>query len=439
MIQDKVLDIPYDVRDYFFPLHTRDQRWGICVAHRRAGKTVAAINDIVSNAVYNERERSRYAYIAPFYSQAKQIAWDYLKQYTVNIADKVRESSLSVDLFNGNRITLYGADNPDAFRGVYFDGVVIDEYGDCKPNLWTEVLRPALADRGGWGLFIGTPNGLNHFFDLWNFALAHPESWYVLSLPYNDTNILAVDEIEEMRGLMTSDEFAQEMECSFQAPTRGSFYGEALQTADIGEYPLIRELPANYVFDIGYTDTTAIWRYQSTEDKIRFSLTYEQEARSVEFFATWLHAQRESGIMTGEVWLPHDAKAKSFQTGRSTIEQFLSYGVRPRIVPKLDLLDGIQAARQMLPVMQFDEAGCRDGILALRAYRRKFNQETQQYINRPLHDWSSNYADSFRYAALIAKLKEKKKLAVDLTAPRQLNYGFSMNDLWKLAPTKEHW
>lgn len=122
------------------PLHTRKQRWAVVVAHRRAGKTVATLNDLVSMALYTEKERARYAYIAPFYSQAKQIAWDYLVHYTASVAVKVSISSLSIDLFNGARITLYGADNPDALRGVYFDGVVIDEYGDCKPSLWTEII-----------------------------------------------------------------------------------------------------------------------------------------------------------------------------------------------------------------------------------------------------------------------------------------------------------
>ncbi len=431
--------VAYDPRSIFMPFHTRTQRWAVVVAHRRCGKTVATINDIVSHALYSEKVRARFGYIAPYYSQAKQIAWDYLVEYTKEIATKVSISSLSVDLFNGARITLYGADNPDAFRGLYFDGVVIDEYGDCRPNLWTEIIRPALADRRGWATFIGTPNGLNHFYDIWQFALAHPDRWYTEALPQSKTNILDADEVEEMRSMMEEDEFDQEIECSFMAATRGAYYSRELKRTLIGSFPVDPSRPCHYVFDLGYTDSTAIWRWQEHPDAIELSLAYEQDSRPIQYYIDWLHSQRTAGITPGEVWLPHDALAKTLQTGRSIVEQFISGGIRPKIVAKLDLLDGIQAARQIFPKLAFDKEGCKDGLLALHSYRRTWNADRNEYSAKPLHDWSSNFADSFRYFALVAKLEDPSKTALipakDFARPL---YGFTLDEAWKCGPSENN-
>ena len=145
-----VITSTYRPRPEAIPFHARSQRFSVMVWHRRAGKTVACINDVVDKAIQNHLPFPQYAYIAPFYSQAKSIAWVYLKFYAGELVDKVMESELSVVLKNGAKIRLYGADNPDSLRGNYFDGVIIDEYGDITPRLFGEVIAPTLADRKGW-------------------------------------------------------------------------------------------------------------------------------------------------------------------------------------------------------------------------------------------------------------------------------------------------
>jgi len=136
----------------------------VIVAHRRWGKTYWAINTLIHAALTAKRQDSRYAYIAPFYKQAKQVAWDYFKQFT-HMLPKVsyNEAELTVTLHNGAKIRLYGGDNPDSLRGIYLDGVVLDEVADMRPNVWGEVIRPTLADRMGWAMFIGTPKGVDMF------------------------------------------------------------------------------------------------------------------------------------------------------------------------------------------------------------------------------------------------------------------------------------
>jgi phage terminase large subunit len=151
----------------FLPFHTRTKRWGCLVCHRRAGKTVAAINDLVIGALECQKPRPQFAYIAPFRNQAKLVAWEYLKHYAEPfLSDKPNESELSVRLLGDRKVMLFGADNADALRGIYLDGVVPDEFGDFKPSVWGNVIRPALSDRKGWAVFMGTPKGRNEFWEI---------------------------------------------------------------------------------------------------------------------------------------------------------------------------------------------------------------------------------------------------------------------------------
>jgi phage terminase large subunit len=163
----RVVALDYAPRRVFVPYHQRTQRWAVLVAHRRAGKTVACINDVIGRALQLTRPHGRYAYVAPFLAQAKEVAWDYLKRFAGPAAKDKNESELWVELVNGARIRIHGADNPNRLRGSYLDGVVLDEYADMRPSVWGEVIRPMLADRGGWATFIGTPKGRNEFFDVY--------------------------------------------------------------------------------------------------------------------------------------------------------------------------------------------------------------------------------------------------------------------------------
>jgi hypothetical protein len=210
--------LPYAPRPAFQPFHARSERFAVLVCHRRAGKTVATINDLIRRAIECERPAPRYAYIAPLFRQAKDIAWDYLKRYTDPIPGRlVNESELRVDLPGERRIRLYGADNPDSLRGLYLDGVVIDEPAQMKPALWQEVLRPALADRNGFAVFIGTPKGRNWFYELFRRA-GKDENWYKLVLPASRSGLLKPDEVAALTADMAPPLIAQEMECSFEAP-----------------------------------------------------------------------------------------------------------------------------------------------------------------------------------------------------------------------------
>lgn len=217
------IDLGYQAREAFAPLHKRKQRFGCIVAHRRAGKTVASILDLIDAALRCQKEDPRFAYIAPYYAQAKDVVWAYVKRYTRVIPGAtINESELRVDFPNGARLRLYGADNYDRMRGIYLDGVVLDEFADQPPQAWREVIRPALADRQGWALFIGTPKGRNAFYDIYQQAVGS-DDWFDLKLKASETGLVESEELEAMRVQMSENEYAREMECDFDAAIEGAY------------------------------------------------------------------------------------------------------------------------------------------------------------------------------------------------------------------------
>ena len=175
----RVVTLPYVPRGAFKAFHKRPHRWACLVAHRRAGKTVAAINDIVRAAALCKSAMPLFGYVAPYRSQAKAVVWDYLKRYAEPLIKVSNESELQIELHNGSRIKLFGADNADAMRGLGPNGLYLDEYGDFKPSIWGNILRPALSDKQGWCVFGGTPKGKNQFSQIYQTALKSPDEWFL--------------------------------------------------------------------------------------------------------------------------------------------------------------------------------------------------------------------------------------------------------------------
>lgn len=220
--------IPYTPRPLQADLHSKIEahRWSVLVIHRRFGKTVMLLNHMVKEALNTDKPRPRYAYIAPFLKQAKTLAWDYLKYYCDPIPGRTfKESELSVELPNGARIRLFGADNPDSLRGIYLDGAVLDEYAQIDPIMFSSILRPALSDRLGWCVFSGTPNGKNHFYDVLKTAETS-EGWYSCVLKASETGIVAPGELEDAKRTMTEEEYDREYECSFNSIIGKKIYPE---------------------------------------------------------------------------------------------------------------------------------------------------------------------------------------------------------------------
>jgi len=399
-----LIDLGYRPRPQFEPFHRRKQRWAIGVCHRRAGKTVACIMDQIDAALRSERPNPRYAYIAPLLKQAKQNAWDYVKDFGARIPGaSVNESELRLDLPNKGRIRLYGADNPDSLRGIYLDGVVLDEAADMSPRLFSEIIRPALSDRQGGAVFIGTPKGQNSFFELWEEVKNDP-AWFKWMLRASETGILPEEELRDARRAMTEEQYAQEYECSFQAAIVGAYYGREMETAEREERILPRlydkSLEVHTAWDLGAGDDTVIWFYQVAGMDIRLIDYYAANGWGLDHYARVL---TERGYRYGRHYLPHDVEQRVLaggevaRTRRQTLE---GLGVPVNVVPKWTLEDGINAVRRILPRCWFDSEKCADGIKALRQYRREWDDVRKVFYERPLHDWASHPADAFRVLAI---------------------------------------
>jgi hypothetical protein len=391
-----------------------------------------------------DKEDGRYAYVAPYMSQAKTIAFDYLLKYSRPVMAKSNQAELWVELINGARIRLFGADNPDALRGLYLDGVVLDEYADMKPSIFGAVIRPLLADRKGWATFIGTPKGHNAFWEVYNNATQDP-SWYVKVLRASQTGLLEQSELDDAAKTMTQDQYLQEFECDFESAILGAYFGKEMRAlTDEGR---IREVeydplfPVHTAWDLGYSDDTAIWFFQVVHGEIRCLDYHSSNGQPVAFYAGIIQArEKERGYKYGTHWLPHDAKAKTLSSNRSVIEQLGDKIPLKsiKIAPNLKLQDGIQASRLALTRTWFDHK-CADGIECLRQYQREYDEDKKVFRDKPRHDWTSHGADAFRYLALTWKDEAK---IVDPEAPiRGVFVGqtdVSLNDLWKETKTKSN-
>lgn len=441
------IKISYRPRRYFMPFHIRRCRWAILVAHRRAGKTVAAVNDLIDRASRNPLPNPRYAYIAPLLKQARDIAWMYLKEAAAPFNPKISESGLYVELSalpNSPRITLYGADNPDSFRGIYLDGAVLDEFGNMVESTWTEVLLPALIDRRGWAVFMGTPNGPNHFRDMF-YERRNDADWYVAHLPHTQTGVIPEDMILEMKKIMEPEQFAQEMLCSFEASIRGAIYAREVETMEqqlrIGEFTSDRFTPVDVVMDLGFRDLSTMGFVQQRPDGLLMEHCHGDNMKPIKHYIKYIKEYwGDNKMRPGQIWLPHDARARSLQTGKSIIEHFRDAKLRPKIVPQLDLLDGIAASRKIFGYWYLNKPKCEKLVLALKTYHRKYDETLKVYSNEPVHDWSSHYADMWRYANIVCDLPDIEEF-MRTRAPkdvqqhaRPVHYGFNLNDLWKTAP-----
>lgn len=420
----QTIQLDYQPRPAFLPLHQRTKRYTVIVAHRRAGKTYSVIQDLIARALNFQKKdrttgklfpRPRFAYLCPYKGQAKLVAWQYLIDFTKSIPGvKKNETELWVEVptVAGDmaRITLGGADNPDNLRGTYYDGVVLDEYGDMKPDAYSLVLRPALSDRKGWVVFMGTPKGKNDFYKRWLRAQESPDKYFSLCLKASTSGILDPLEIEAMKEEMESEEVDQELECSFDAAFKGAFYGKhiaiATQQNRFRNLEYEPEEKVSIAIDPGQRDAAVIWFWQIVNGEIRFIDYWEQTGFDAEEVCEML-ALKPYDYETA--WLPHDALHRTFATKKSVLDTFIEHGLPARRAPNPDqgnrVMHGIDAVRKFLRTWPFaiDKDSCARGIEALKNYSRKYNRSTNSYGSEADHNEWSHGADAFRYAVLSIK------------------------------------
>lgn len=401
----KSYTIPYTPRSHFRRLHASKKRFKFVVAHRRAGKSVASINEIIKRALQNTRTTPppRYAYVGPSFAQTKDLIWGYLKHFISVFGGlvKISEGDLQVTLPNGAMVNLYGgASAYERMRGLYFDGIVLDEFPMLNPAVLSTVVRPCLADYRGWAIVSGTSNGDDHFHELKKRAERETDQWDIFIIPVNQTDALHPDEVVEMTKDMSPEEYAREMLCSFDAPVGGAYYGSIINDLQLAVPKRIMKVPYEPSvnvwtwWDLGIDDATAIWFFQAIGKERRLINYKEWRGKGFNDIVPDLKNMSEAGVRYnyGGHVLPHDAKARELGTGKSR-EQMLRETLGDiHICPMHRVEDGIAAVKSVLPTCYFDEENCADGLSALKNYH-------MTKAGKPEHNWASHGSDAFRYGA----------------------------------------
>jgi hypothetical protein len=401
-------------------------RFLVLVCHRRFGKTIFGVNHINHAGWKNPLKNPQYAYIAPTYSQAKRIAWDYFKDYTRCFpGTKANKSELTLEIPRPHmedimKVYLLGAESADNIRGMYLDGAVLDEYAMFDPTIWGTIIRPTLSDRLGWGIFVSTPKGMNHYYDLLLYAQKmmaeitdylrdnpdkamgdvddHKKSWAAKVYKASETGIIAQSELDAARAELSKEEYAQEYECDFTASLMGAYYNNYIEEAEKDErITNVPYDPAVSVFtfwDLGIRDAMAIWFIQFVGKERHVIDYYEATGKDVR---ECIGVLQKRPYVYGGMYLPHDANATEYTTGTQRVDVFRQLVTYPvYVVAKTPIADGIESVRRILPMCWFDRVKCDQGIKALRHYHKEYDTKKKIFSNSPKHDWSSHGADAFR-------------------------------------------
>ena len=422
------IEIPYVPRPLQAKLHNDldNHRFAVLNCHRRFGKTILIILHLIKKALTNDKKNPRYYLIGPTFVSIKRVCWDYLKQYASCIPGTTfNETELRCDLPNGARITLLSSEDPDKIRGIYADGVCIDECSQMNPILWNEIIRPALSDRKGFCYFISTPAGMsNIFYDLYQHAQSDP-TWLAYTAKASETGIIDQEELDAAKAQMGDSKYKQEFECDWIANIEGAVYGEIIKSLEekkqITRIAYDPALMVHTAWDLGVDDSTAIVFYQLLGNQILIIDYYENNREGLPHY---VQVVKDKDYVYGEHFAPHDIEVTEFSTGKTRREVAYQLGIRFKILPKINLEDGIHSLKMVLPKCWFDGDNTKPLIDALRHHHRKYNEKMKMFSNKPVKDWSSHAADAARYMALsITDLPRQKATAQSLAVNEYRIHG----------------
>lgn len=410
------IDIPYNFkpREYqreFMRTMNEGCKRGMLIWHRRSGKDKTIFNHLVKEAT---KKTGVYYYFFPTYKQGKKIIWDGIDgagfRFLDHIPKEIRDGSpneteMKVRLKNGSIIQIVGTDNVDSVVGTNPIGCVFSEYSLQDPIAW-DYIRPILAENGGWAVFCFTPRGQNHAYLLSEYAKSDP-NWFVQVLTVDDTKAIPKEVLEqEYKEIVAKNGddslYLQEYYCSFEASIQGAYYAKEMQLAEkenrITTVAYDSNLATYTAWDIGVGDATAIWFYQKVGAEVRLIDYYETSGEGLAHYAKVL---QDKGYVYKEHFAPHDIQVRELSSGNSRLEIARSLGINFTVIPNLlSIDDGINAVRGTLANCWFDKERCKQGILAVKNYRKEFDEKNSTYKLRPVHDWSSHGADAFRYLAI---------------------------------------
>jgi hypothetical protein len=399
-------------------------------------------------AKMSQRRVGTYWHLLPSQRQGRKVIWEGIDKQGRRMIDQafppeLRVSTNNTEMIikfkNGSIFQVVGSDSYDALVGANPIHVTFSEWALSKPTAW-DFIRPILLENDGTAAFIYTPRGKTHGYHIYNMAKDNPD-WFCETLTIEDTGALPMSAIEEERVAgMPEDLIQQEYWCSFNAHNAGSYYGDDLDL--MKRLNLIIPFAFSYDdcythWDIGFTDSTAIWVWRFRPDGgIDIVDCFEGAGMTVNSYIEWLMAKP---YKYKAHFLPHDGNDSRFKfaTGLTIREQIMAVLQNVKITPKLKINDGIQAVRVLFNrKTRIHATNCKKGLMALENYQREYNEDTKTYGKTPLHDWSSHYADAMRYLAVSVEALWKlddaySKKPVKRTKPEMTAQGVTLGNCWE--------
>ena len=414
---------------------------------RRFGKDLTAVHQTVKMAM--ERP-GMYFHMLPNHKQARKVLWDGFDnegKKTLDVAmppalrAETNKTEMKITLKNGAIWQLVGSDYYDSLVGSNPFGIVMSEAALSDPRAWS-MFRPILAGNGGWASFISTPRGYNQFYDLIKLAKGN-DKWFHSHLTALETGHIPADVLDDERAQMPDELFRQEYLCDFSAANVGAIFGRYVEQAekegricDVSEYDPHAEVWVTS--DIGYRDKAAFVWWRRMRGGFEIFHYDDGSGMDAEEWSERLSKQPRADVLV----LPHDARAKTFQSKRSAVETFLTQRPWPNVDVRVNeqrrKADSINAGRLMMRRVRISSADvCAPFLQALRAYSFKYDDETKTFSSEPEHNWASHPADAFMEgAARLTELEPPPKPKTIIVPP--LHNTFQLEQLWDtVAPTTD--
>lgn len=425
-----IVPVAWEPRDYQFPLWNFMEGGGkraVAIWHRRAGKDTLSLNVTVTQALLRP---GLYWHLLPTYNQGRKIVWDgrskegrpFLSYWPTPMIRNVNNTDMKLELYNDSIWQVVGTDNVDRLVGSNPVGCVFSEYSLQDPRAW-DYIRPILAENDGWAMFIYTPRGMNHGFQMLELAKRNPK-WFCQVLTVDDTNVITPEAIQDERDSGMSEEMIQqEFYCSFKSSLVGSYYGAQIsrmyEEKRIGDFPWVPQLPVYTGWDLGMDDYTAIWFFQIMGSRVRFIDYYDANGELIGHYITEM--RKKPYVYTQYHYGPHDLKVRElFGTGQNAKTRFQiawELGLRYKIIKKHEIADGIEAVRHLLSTAEINEKPCFRGLEAIKGYRKEYDEVRKIYLAKPEHDWTSHASDAMRIAAMGLRISgEDSRKALPRTA-----------------------
>lgn len=368
-----------------------------------SGKDLVAFNLAIRQAI---QKVCTIFYIFPTYSQARKALWDAISIEGERILDFIpneiiaskNSSEMKITFINNSVIQFVGSDNFNRLVGTNPYGCIFSEYALQDPRAY-QFIRPILAANDGWALFVSTPRGKNHMWDIYQIA-QNSKEWFCYKLTLDDTLHIPYKEIEQERseGLMSEDLIQQEYYTSFTAGVEGAYYAKYLDKMRINNQithvPWESSFPVHTAWDIGVRDSTSIIFFQTIGQSVRIIDFYENSKEGLEHYIKILQQKEYS---YGKHIGPHDIAVKEFGSGMTRVEKARRLGIKFTIASRLSIEDGIEAVRSSFSKIWIDETNCKQLIKSLENYRQEYDAKKKVYKPIPLRSWASHASDSFRY------------------------------------------